>query len=113
MLQISTTAVCPKCGGTTVCYEDGKFTCHMCGRKYTSKEIVKTHGNLFEIATAITEKEVRDKIKPIDQLTQRFSAVCVGYEPCSKGVGHLSIGWEDGYPVRLNMMAQELNEILD
>lgn len=113
MLQISTTAVCPQCGGATVWYEDGKFTCHMCGKKYTSKEITKTHSDLFEITTTITKQKFLERINLIDNLTQRFSAVRAGYDPCGNDIGYLDIGWEDGYPVRLNMLIQELNEILD
>ena len=113
MLQISTTAVCPKCGGGTVWYEDGKFTCHMCGKKHISKDITTTHSDLFEITTVITEKEFRVKIQQLEDLAKRFSSVDVAYAPCAKGTGYLNIGWQDGYPVRLNMMVQELNEILD
>ena len=113
MLQVRTTAVCPKCKGEIVWYEDGKFTCQLCGKKCSSKEIIETYSDVFEIVTAITEKEFRDKIKQLDELSKRFSAVLAGYAPDGKGIGHLVIGWDDGYPVRLNMMVQELNEIFD
>lgn len=113
MLQIRTTAVCPKCKGEIVWYEEGKFICQLCGKKYASKEIEETHSDLFEIAATITEKEFRGKIKQLDDLSQRFSAVLAGYDPCEPGIGRLIIGWDDGYPVRLNMLVQELNEIFD
>lgn len=115
MLRISTSGVCRKCKRATLLYEDGKFVCAECGRKYTSKEIVQTMSDLFEITTDITEKEFRAKINALDNLSQRFSAVYVGYDPnpWEKGHGLLDIGWDDGYPVRLNMMVQALNEILD
>lgn len=113
MLKISTSGVCPKCSRATLLYEDGKFVCSECGRKYISKDITATMSDLFEITIEITEKEFRAKINALDNLSQRFSAVFVGYDPCEKGKGLLDIGWEDGYPVRLNMMVQELNEILD
>lgn len=115
MLRISTSGVCRKCKRATLRYEDGKFVCSECGRKYTSKEIVQTMGDLFEITTSITKQEFCDKSQTLKSLTDRFNADSLGYDPDihSKGHGLLSIGWEDGYPVRLNMMVQELNEILD
>lgn len=113
MLQIRTTAVCPKCKGEIVWYEDGKFTCQLCGKKYASKEITDTYSDLFEIFAAITEKECIAKFKQLDELSKRFSAVLAGYAPDGNGVGHLVISWDDGYPVRLNMMVHELNEIFD
>lgn len=112
MLRISTTAVCPKCGRENLMYVDGKFVCYECDKKYTSKDIAQTTGDLFEITTDITEQEFRAKIKQLEDLANRFSSVDVGYEPCASEMGYLSIGWQDGYPVRLNMMVQELNEIL-
>jgi hypothetical protein len=71
--------------------------------------------DLFEITTCITKKEFVDKIKPLQNLTDRFNADFLGYDPdpWDKGHGLLDIGWENGYPVRLNMMIQELNEILN
>lgn len=113
MLKIVTSGVCPKCEVSTVKYVDGKFVCSKCRRKYTSKEMTQTMSDLFEITTDITEKEFRDKIKPLQSLTDRFNADFLGYDPCEKGKGLLDIGWENGYPVRLNMLVQELNEILD
>lgn len=113
MLQIKTSGVCPKCGRVNLPYFDGKFGCCDCSRKYTSKEIVKTMSDLFEITTSITKQEFYDKIDVLKDLTNRFAAVFLGYDDCNRGGGLLYIGWEDGYPVRLNMMVQELNEILD
>ncbi len=113
MLKISTSGVCRKCKRATLWYKDGKFVCTECGRKYTSKEIVQTMSDLFEITTGITKQEFVEKSKLLKNLTDRFNADFLGYEPCGKGVGLLDIGWEGGYPVRLNMMVQELNEILD
>lgn len=113
MLKISTSGVCRKCKRATLWYEDGKFVCSECGHRYTSKEIAQTMSDLFEITTDITEREFRDKIKPLQNLTDRFNADLLGYDPCEKGKGLLDIGWESGYPVRLNMLVQELNEILD
>jgi hypothetical protein len=113
MLKISTSGVCRKCKRATLLYEDGKFVCSKCGRKYTSKDITETMSDLFEITTCITKKEFVDKIKPLQNLTDRFNADFLGYDPCEKGEGFLDIGWENGYPVRLNMMIQELNEILN
>lgn len=116
MLKISTSGVCPKCEKATLCYEDGKFVCSECGRKYTSKEITETMSDLFEITTGITKKEFVDKIKKLQNLTDRFNADFLGYYPdttTKEKIGQLDIGWENGYPVRLNMMLQELNEILD
>lgn len=115
MLKISTSGVCPKCKRATLWYEDGKFVCSACDRKYTSKEITATMSDLFEITTSITEKEFRDNIDALDSLSKRFSSVFVGYDPnpWEKGEGLLDIGWDSGYPVRLNMLVQELNEILD
>ena len=113
MLKISTSGVCRKCKRATLWYEDGKFVCSECGHKYTSKEIKQTMSDLFEITTGITKKEFCDKMKPLQSLTDRFNADFLGYAPCEKGKGLLDIGWENGYPVRLNMLVQELNEILD
>lgn len=115
MLRISTSGVCRKCKRATLWYEDGKFVCSECGKKYTSKEIVQTMSDLFEITTSITKKEFCDKSKALKSLTDRFNADFLGYDPDihSKGNGLLDIGWESGYPVRLNMLVQELNEILD
>lgn len=114
MLKISTSGICPKkCERATLEYVDGKFVCSKCGRKYTSKEVTQTMSDWFEVTTDITEKEFRAKINELDNLSQRFSAVFVGYDPCEKGMGLLDIGWDNGYPVRLNMLVQELNEILD
>ena len=116
MLKISTTAVCPKCRGATVWYEDGKFTCHMCGKKYASKEITKTHSDLFEIATIVYKQKFIDKFELLQDLAVRFNAERCGYDPTPttiEKIGFLDIGWENGYPVRLNMLVQELNEILD
>ena len=116
MLKISTTAVCPKCGGTTVWYEDGKFVCYECGRKHTSKEVIENTNGFFEIVISISKQEFLDKFQTLLNLSGRFNADECGYDPATKvkaKVGHLVIGWEDGYPVRLNMMVQELNEILD
>lgn len=116
MLKISTSGVCPKCNKATLWYEDGKFVCSKCGRKYTSKEITQTMSDLFEITTGITKKEFCDKVAKLKSLTDRFNADLLGYDPdtSEKGkVGLLDIGWESGYPVRLNMLVQELNEILD
>ena len=116
MIQISTTAVCPKCAKEHLWYEDGKFVCKECGRKYTSKDITMTMSDMFEITTRITEKDFRDKMKTLQNLTARFNADLLGYDPITvfkERVGLLDIGWEHGYPVRLNMMVQELNEILD
>ena len=115
MLKISTTAVCPKCERVTLWYEDGKFVCSKCGRKYTSKEITQTMSDLFEIFVDITKEKFLDKFNLLQNLVGRFNADSCGYDPnpLQKGVGLLAIGWEDGYPVRLNMMVHELNEILD
>lgn len=116
MLKISTSGVCRKCKRATLEYVDGKFVCSKCGRKYTSKEITQTMSDLFEITTSITKQEFYDKVKPLKSLTDRFNADLLGYDPNTweKGkVGLLDIGWENGYPVRLNMLVQELNEILD
>ena len=116
MLKISTSGVCPKCATEHLWYEDGKFVCKECGRKYTSKDITATMSDMFEITTRITEKEFRDKIKTLQNLTDRFNADYLGYDPMHNfigKVGTLDIGWDNGYPVRLNMMVQELNEILN
>ncbi len=113
MLKISTSGVCLKCKRATLWYEDGRFVCSECGRKYGSKEITQTMSDLFEITTGITKKEFVGKIKQLQNLTDRFNADFLGYDPCEKGKGLLDIGWENGYPVRLNMLVQELNEILD
>ena len=113
MLKIITSGVCPKCGKATLRYEDGRFVCFKCDKKYGSKEITQTMSDLFEITTGITKKEFYDKVKPLQSLTDRFNADFLGYDPCEKDKGLLDIGWEDGYPVRLNMLVQELNEILD
>jgi hypothetical protein len=40
----------------------------------------------------------------------RFSASYLG---CDTKNNVLYYGWDNGYPVRLNMLVQELNEILD
>ena len=113
MLRLKTSGICPKCGQAKMMYVDGKFVCYECDKKYTSKEITQTTSDLFEITTDITEQEFRVKIKQLESLSNRFSSVDIGYDPQSKGVGYLNIGWVDGYPVRLNMLVQELNEILD
>ena len=115
MLKISTNGVCRKCKKATLLYEDGKFVCSECGKKYTSKEIVQTMSDLFEITTGITKQEFVEKVKLLQSLTDRFNADFLGYnpDPLEKGIGMLDIGWENGYPVRLNMMVQELNEILN
>lgn len=113
MRKISASGVCPKCGRAKMMYVDGKFVCYECDRKYTSKDITTTCNDLFNITTIITEKEFRKKIKQLESLVNRFSSIDVWYEPKSNIDGYLGIGWEDGYPVRLNMMVQELNEILD
>jgi hypothetical protein len=116
MLKISTSGVCPKCVKEHLWYEDGKFVCKECGRKYTSKDITMTMSDMFEITTRITEKDFRDKMKALQNLTDRFNADLLGYDPITvfkERVGLLDIGWEHGYPVRLNMMVQELNEILN
>lgn len=110
MLRINTNGVCPKCGKENLMYVDGKFVCFECGKKYTSKEITKKIGDSFDIMTEITEKEFREKINVIDSLIQRFSASYVG---CDTRNGVLYIGWDDGYPVRLNVLVKELDEILD
>lgn len=115
MLKISASGVCPKCHKATLRYEDGKFVCYECGRKYTSKEVVKTMSDLFEITITITKQEFVEKVKSLQNLTDRFNADYLGYDPnpWEKGIGMLDIGWDNGYPVRLNMLVQELNEILD
>jgi hypothetical protein len=110
MLRISTSGVCPKCGKPALLYEDGKFVCSECGKQHTSKEIIEKIGDSFDIMTDITEKEFREKIKQLDSLCMRFSASYIG---CDTQNGMLYYGWDDGYPVRLNMLVQELNEILD
>lgn len=110
MLRINTSGICPKCGQATLLYEDGKFTCSKCDKKYTSKEITKTNGDAFEIMVDITEEEFRAKIKELDGLCMRFSASYIG---CDTKSGVLYYGWDNGYPVRLNMLVQELNEILN
>lgn len=110
MLRISTNGICPKCGKDSLQYEDGKFLCSKCGRKYTSKEIVEKIGDSFDIMTDITEEEFRDKMKELDGLCMRFSASYIG---CDTKNSVLYYGWDNGYPVRLNMLVQELNEILD
>lgn len=110
MLKIGASGVCPKCEKATLWYEDGKFVCSECGMKYTSKEVTEKIGDSFDIMTDITEKEFREKFNTIDSLILRFSA---SYFGCDTRNGVLYIGWDDGYPVRLNMMVQELNEILD
>lgn len=110
MLKIITSGVCPKCGKATLLYEDGKFVCAACDRKYISKDIEATTSDYFEITTKITKQQFVDKATPLANLTSRFSAVYVG---CDTINDVLYIGWDSGYPVRLNMMVQELNEILD
>lgn len=110
MLRISTSGVCPKCGRENLMYVDGKFVCDECDKKYTSKEIVKTNGDSFDIMIDITEEEFRAKIKELDGLCMRFTASYIG---CDTRNGVLYYGWDSGYPVRLNMLVQELNEILD
>ena len=114
MLKIITSGVCPKCGLVTLQYEDGKFVCSKCGHKYTSKEITQTMSDLFAIFVDITKEKFLDKFNLLQNLAVRFNADSCGYDqdPLKKGVGLLDIGWESGYPVRLTMMVQELNEIL-
>ena len=110
MLQISTSGICPKCGGSTLWYEDGKFVCAACDRKYISKDIKAKAGDYFEVTTRITKQEFIDKSKQLEDLANRFSAVFLG---CDVRKDKLYIGWDNEYPVRLNMLVQELNEILD
>ena len=116
MLKISASGICKKCVRENLWYEDGKFVCKECGSKYTSKDIADTTSDMFEIATSITKKKFIDKIKRLQNLTDRFNADYLGYDPITVfdgEVGCLDIGWENSYPVRLNMMVQELNEILE
>ena len=110
MLRIKTSGVCPKCGRAKLMYAEGKFVCYECDKKYISKEVTEKIGDSFDIMTEITEKEFRDKIKELDGLCMRFSASYIG---CDTKNGVLYYGWDDGYPVRLNMLVQELDEILD
>ena len=110
MLQIRTNGICPKCGKENLLYEDGKFVCSKCDKKYTSKEIVAKTGDSFDIMTYITEEDFRAKLKELDGLCMRFNASYIG---CDTRNSMLYYGWDDGYPVRLNMMIQELNEILN
>ena len=115
MLKISTSGVCPKCKRATLWYENGKFVCSECGRKYISKDITETMSDAFEITTSITKKKFVEKVRTLQNLTDRFNADLLGYDPditTKEKVGLLDIGWDNGYPVRLNMMVQELNEIL-
>lgn len=110
MLQINTSSICPKCSKENLLYQDGKFACLKCGRKYISKDIAATTSEYFEITTRITKQEFIDKYKRLESLTNRFSTSLLG---CDTHNNLLYIGWDDGYPVRLNMLVQELNEILD
>ena len=114
-MDIVTSGVCLKCKRATLKYEDGRFVCSECGRKYGSKDITQTMSDLFEITIGITKQEFCDKVKRLQSLTDRFNADFLGYDPdpWEKGKGLLDIGWENGYPVRLNMLVQELDEILD
>lgn len=112
MLDMMTSGVCPKCKKETLLYDEGKFVCTNCCRKYTSKEVEQTTGDLFEITTGITKQSFVESFNLLQSLANRFNANSLGYDPCGKGIGLLNIGWENGYPVRLNMMVQELNEIL-
>ena len=83
--------------------------------KYAVSMLTDFTCNSAELALA-EWKKFGEKVRTLQNLSDRFNADLLGYDPdvtTKERVGLLNIGWDNGYPVRLNMMVQELNEILD
>ena len=83
--------------------------------KYAVSMLTDFTCNSAELALA-EWKKFGEKVRTLQNLSDRFNADLLGYDPdvtTKERVGLLNIGWDNGYPVRLNMMVQELNEILN